>query len=422
MTFPTRLGPLRERNFRLLFLARGSSVLGSAIAPIALAFAVLDDLDGSATELGLVLAAAAIPQVLFLLVGGVWSDRLRRDVVLIGTDLAMFAAQATVAALLLAGVAELWQLAALQVVRGTAQAFFFPASTGIVPQVIPPAHLQQANALLRLTFSATNVLGAASGGVLVALVGAGWALAFDAATFLASAAFLSRLRLEHTPIAVRNFLQELSEGWSEFWSRTWLWVIVVAAAFGNMAFSGGFVVLGPVVAKESLGGAAAWGAINACLAAGFVVGGVIMLRVRPERPLLAAVLALVLATPVLGLLAVAAPLAAIAAAAFVAGIGLEVFGVLWDTTVQATIPQDRLSRVSAYDYLGSFVFIPLGLTIAGPISGAVGARGDALARCRHPRRHLHGAALRRRRPPAHARPARSVRRYTVTAGCSSAAR
>jgi predicted MFS family arabinose efflux permease len=367
-----RLGALVEREFRLLFLGRTISLLGSAIAPIALAFAVLDDLDGSPADLGFVLFAASVPQVLFLLVGGVFADRLRRDRVLVGTDLAMFAAQAAAAVLLLAGAAQLWHLALLQVVRGTAQAFFFPASTGLVPETVSAPRLQQANALLRLAFSSTSVLGAALGGGLVAGVGAGWALAFDAATFLGSAAFLSALRLGPKTLPARRFLGELRDGWSEFWSRTWLWSIVAGAAFANMAFQGGFAVLGPVVAARELGGAAAWGAIAACEAAGFVVGGVLMLRLRPSRPLLAACAALFLVIPQLALLALAAPVVAIAGVALLGGLGLEVFGVLWDTTLQREIPGERLSRVSSYDYFGSFVLNPVGLALAGPLAEAIG--------------------------------------------------
>ena len=367
------LGPLRERNFAFLFLARTASLLGSAMAPVALAFAVLDDLEGSPSDLGLVLAAASVPQVLFLLVGGVWADRLPRNRILVGSDLVMFATQAFVAALLLTHSAEIWHLAALQAIRGTASAFFFPASTGIVPDTVSAPRLQSANALLRLTVSSSQVLGAALGGLLVAAVGPGYALAFDAATFLASAALLSAIRLAPTArVQMRNFARELREGWDEFWSRTWLWVIVVAACVSNAAANGSFSVLGPVVAERALGGAAGWGLILAAFAAGFVAGGVAMLRFRPQRPLYAACAALFLWVPVFPLLALEAPVYAIATAAFVAGFGLEIFGVLWDTALQQHIPSDRLSRVSAYDHLGSFVFIPIGLALAGPLAERIG--------------------------------------------------
>jgi predicted MFS family arabinose efflux permease len=367
------LAPLREREFRLLFLGRTTSMLGSAFAPVALAFAVIDDLDGSASALGLVLAAIWLPQIVFILIGGVWSDRLPRQLVMVGTDLLMAAAQGTVAALLLTGTAEIWHLVVLQVVRGVASAFFFPASTGLVPQVVSPTHLQQANALLRLSNSAVMIVGAASAGIAVGAVGAGWALAFDAITFLGSAAFLVRIEIpRRARTAGSTMLHELREGWGEFRSRTWLWAIVVQFMFINGFAHGAFLVLGPIVAQDSLGGAKAWGLILGCESAGLVAGGLIVLRTRPDRLLLVATLAIFLMVPVYLLLAEAAPVVLIAAGALVMGIGVEIFGVLWDTSLQQQIPHDRLSRVSSYDALGSFVCIPIGLSIAGPIADALG--------------------------------------------------
>ncbi len=364
---------LRERDFRLLFLARTASLLGTSFAPVALAFAVLDDLDGSPTELGVVLAAQWVPQILLTLVGGVWADRLPRNLVMVGTDLTMFAVQAIVATLLLTGTAELWHLLVLQAVRGSADAFFWPAAAGLTPHVVSETRLQEANALLRLSNSMTRIVGAAAAGVVVAAVGSGWALAFDATTFLVSAAFLVRLRLPRTLHAkAQNLVRELREGWDEFRSRTWLWAIVLAAALGNMGFGAAITVLGPTIADRDLGGAAAWGAIVSSEAVGFLLGGLLSLRIRPERPLVVAMLGILLSGPLFVLLAVAAPLPLIMAAGVVAGIGIEVFGVLWDTALQQHVPRDRLSRVAAWDQLGSFVVIPIGLTIVGPIAAAIG--------------------------------------------------
>jgi MFS family permease len=372
---PTSLAALTERDFRLLFLGRTSSLLGSAFAPVALAFAVLDDLDSSASALGLVLAAIWVPQVFFILVGGIWADRLRRNLVMVSTDLVMFAAQATVALLLITGNAQLWQLVALQLVRGTANAFFFPASSGLVPHVVSPGRLQQANALLRLAHSSTAVVGAGLAGLVVAAVGSGPALAFDAATFLVSAALLLRIRVPAAAAAAsRSFLRELREGWHEFSSRSWLWSIVVQFMFINAFTSGTFFVLGPVVAQQELGGASAWGAILAAEAAGMVLGGLLVLRAKPTRILLVASFGILLSAPVCILLAIPAPLPAIAGAGLLAGLGAEVFGVLWDTAMQQQIPHDRLSRVYSYDALGSFVCIPIGLSVAGPLADLLGVR------------------------------------------------
>jgi MFS family permease len=367
-----RAGPFARREFRLLFLARGISFFGSAIAPVAIAFAVLD-LTGSASDLGLVLAARMIPQLVFMLVGGVWADRLPRHLVMFASDLLTGSAQAATAALLLTGNAEIWHLVVLQAVGGSAFAFFFPASTGLVPQTVEAPLLQQANAVLRLALNAGSIGGAALGGILVAGVGSGWALAIDAATFFVSASFLVRMRVTRgARVEAPNFLRELREGWREFVSRTWLWVIVVGFGVLNAAETGAFNVLGPVVAKEELGGATAYGAIFAAEAIGLVLGGALMLRFRPSRPLFAGCLAVLLMPPVLVLLAVGAPLPLIIAASIVMGLGIEVFAVMWETALQQHVPGEALSRVSSYDALGSFIFIPLGQLLAGPIADEIG--------------------------------------------------
>ena len=368
----SRFGPLARREFRLLFLARGISFFGSAMAPVAIAFAVLD-LTGSASDLGLVLAARVLPQILFLLVGGVWADRLPRQLVMLASDLLTGSAQVACAFLLLTDRAEIWHLIVLQAIGGSAFAFFFPASTGLVPQTVEAPLLQQANAILRLALNTGAIAGAALGGLLVAAVGSGWALAFDAATFFASAAFLARMRLTRGQrLETPNFLRELREGWHEFSSRTWLWVIVLGFSVLNAVETGAFNVLGPVVAKEELGGASAYGAIFAAEAIGLVVGGALMLRYRPSRPLFVGCAAMFLMPPVLVLLALGAPLPLILAAALAMGLGIEIFSVMWETALQQHVPEHALSRVSSYDVLGSIVVIPLGQLAAGPIAEAIG--------------------------------------------------
>jgi MFS family permease len=305
----------------------------------------------------------------------VWSDRLPRHQVMVGSNLVAGATQAIVALLLLTGSARIWELAALGFVNGCASAFFFPASTGIVPQTVPVSMLQQANATLRLALNATNIAGAALGGVLVAATSPGWAIAIDAVTYgLAAAAFGAMrlppgLRLEGSSV-----LSELREGWRDFWSRTWLWAIVVQFGVVNAVASGAMQVLGPAVAKRHLGGAAAWGAVLTAEAVGLVACGVMMLRWRPRRMLFVATLAVFpLALPLVALVG-PAPLVIVVAAAFLAGFSIEIFGVLWDTTMQQEIPQEKLSRLSSYDALGSWVLMPLGLAAVGPLASALGTR------------------------------------------------
>ncbi len=364
--------PLRHRDFRLLFLGRVVSFAGSAMAPVALAFAVLG-LGGSATDLGLVLTLAILPQVVFLLAGGVLADRLPRNLLMVGSNVAAGVAQAVAAYLLLTGRAEIWHLAVIALVRAVASSFFFPAQQGIVPQTVPPELLQQANALLRLMLNATNIGGAALGGLLVATAGPGWAIALDAISYLVAAAILLPMRVrapEHDES--ETFLRELAHGWHAFRTRTWIWVVVLGFAFTNGAESAALNVLGPIVAKESLGGASVWGFVLAAQGVGLVIGSLVALRLRPRRPLFISVAVMLLLVPPLVLLALEAPWPALAGATVLTGISIELFTVFWDTALQTHVPNDVLSRVSAWDAVGSIVLIPVAFAVVGPVSDAIG--------------------------------------------------
>jgi len=365
-------GVLAERDFRLLFIGRTISLFGTAFAPIALAFAVVR-LTGSPADLGLVLSAYMLAHLVFLLAGGVWADRLPRHLVMVTSDLLSGAAQIAAAVLLLAGAAQTWHLVVLAALRGGASAFFMPASTGLVPQVVSSGRLQEANALLSLSRNSTRIAGVVLAGLLVATVGPGWALGLDGATYGIGALFVGMLRLKPAePTENREFLRELAEGWREFRSRSWLCITIVQFALINAYAIGAFLVLGPFVAQQSLGGATAWGLILAAEAVGMILAGLVALRYRPERPLLVATLAVLTMAPLLALLGLAAPLLLILPAALVAGVGLELYGVFWDTTLQQHIPDEKLSRVSSYDVLGSFALIPVGVAVMGPISGLIG--------------------------------------------------
>lgn len=378
MTWRESLRPLRHRAFRLLLGGRLADNLAHAIAPIALAFAVLD-LGGTAGQLGLVLACRAVPTVLLVLFGGVIADRLPRHLVLVGANLVGTATQALVAVLLLTGSAEIWALAALEVVNGSASAFLFPAASGLVPLTVPPAQLQPANAMVRLVHNLAFVTGAAGGGLLVAAAGPGWAFVADALLYAAGAVLLARLRLPRTDrLASPSVLADLRAGWAEFASRTWLWSIVVVFAFVNMAVAAGMQTLGPVVADETIG-RAAWGSVLAAQAVGMVLGGLVALRIRLRRPLFVGTLAVLPTAPLLLVLGLEPRFAALAVAAVVAGVGLELFGVSWDVAMQSNIPEDRLSRVYAYDWFGSFLFIPVGQILAGPLAAAAGVRATIVA-------------------------------------------
>ncbi len=367
-------GALRERRFRLLWLGQATSTLGDGLVPVALAFAVIQTLNGSATDLGIVLAAQTLPLVVFVLAGGVWADRLPRQMVMLVSDLIRCIVQATLAILLLSGRAHLWELVVLVAIYGTAQAFFQPAATGLVPATISPQRLQQANALLGLSKSLAYVVGPAVAGVVAATTNPGSVFVVDSATFAVSATSLAFLRLSRSRREGerRSFFADLKGGWHELISHTWLWVIVAWAATYLGIVVAPWMTLGPVVAKESLGGAAAWGLIAAGWGAGTVAGGLIALRWKPVRPMLTCTLLVLLIAPAIALLALGAPAPLIATAQALGGVGMGVFSAVWMTTLQQHVPEEALSRVSAWDWMGSFLFLPLGLIAAGPVSDLIG--------------------------------------------------
>jgi MFS family permease len=366
------LGPLSEAPFRLLWVGQTTSAIGDALIPVAIAFAVLH-LGGDAGGIGLVLAAFSVPRLIFILAGGVWADRLPRQRVMLAADFVRGAVELGFAFLLLSGRAELWHLAVGAAIVGAASAFFVPASSGLIPQVTPPSLLQQGNALMSLSRSATGLIGPSAAGLLVATVGIGWVFAADAATFAVSALSLLVLRVSRTAEAAPRlpFLAELGAGWREVTSRSWLISAIAAFGVSNVCL-GPFFVLGPVVAQKSLGGAPDWGLIVTAQAAGGLLGGVVALRWRPARPIATGFLLGPLFFVPLFLLAppVAVPLIMIASLTAVAG--MELSNTWWYTVLQQRIPPQALSRVSSYDWLVSLIFQPLGFIVVGPIAGQIG--------------------------------------------------
>lgn len=369
------LGALGERDFRLYFTGRVTSFIGTGMLPVALSFAVLGR-GGSVGDVGLVLGAETLPLVLFLLVGGVVADRTSRRAVMVLSDLARAGAQGGLAAWLLLGHPPLWGFVVLEIGVGTGMAFYQPAMTGLIPEVVRPEHLHQANSLNGMAQWLGDLVGPALAGVLVAASGPGWAVAVDAATYVVSGACLASLRIGwQRREASEAFLAQLRGGWRAFRERTWLWVVVSQFSFLGLLVFPPFFVLGAVVAKQSLGGAVTWGAILATQAAGAVAGGVVMLRFQPRRPLLMAEVALLAWGLALGALALRAPAPAVGACAFAAGASFGIFGPLWDTTMQRELPPDVLSRASAYDWFGSFVFLPVGYAVEGLVVQGLGIAG-----------------------------------------------
>ncbi len=367
-----RLGPLVERDYRLLFSATTITTLGDAVAAIALAFAVLDLHGASATDLGIVIATRQATNAAMVLLGGVIADRLPRQQVLAAASLVQGTAQAATAGFVLSGHASVGLVAGLQAIYGAGQGFVLPAEVGLVPQTVSVERLQQANALRGLTRNLLWVVGPAVGGAIVVAGSPGIALLIDAATFLAAALLLARIAIApRAAVAATRFLQELREGWREFSSRTWLWASVVLFGIGNVFFMF-WNVLGPVIAKEDLGGAGAWATILVANGAGAVVGGVVAFRHRPSRPLVAAVLWPMLYALQPASLAAGAPTWLVSAAAFCGGLAIAVHLTLWVTILQHEVAPYAQSRVTSYDALGSFVLTPLGTAIAGPLAAGLG--------------------------------------------------
>jgi MFS family permease len=369
----------RHRAFSALLVGRTVSLVGNAMAGIAVSFAVLD-LTGSTSDLGLVLAARSLPQVVFLLVGGVIADRFPRHHVLVVTSLLSGATQTVAATLLLTDHASVTSLVVLEALNGAASAFVFPATAGMLPQTVPATDLQPANVLLRMATTGAMVGGASAGGVLVAGVGSGWALAADAASFFVGGLCFATIRLPRGDrMPSSNVLLELREGWSAFRSRTWLWVVVLAFGAINAMHAAGFMTLGPAIADATFG-RQGWGFVLAAETAGMFLAGVVLLRVRFRRPLFVGMLGVLASSPLMLVLAAEPAVLVLVVAALAAGAALELFGLGWDLSMQQHVPPHLLSRVYAYDALGSLVAIPVGQVLAGPAAAWLGLR-EAVVLC-----------------------------------------
>jgi MFS family permease len=366
------LGALEERNFRLLWLGQTGSTIGDGLSFVAIAFAVLQ-IGGTATDIGIVFAAFFLPNVIFLLVGGVWADRLPRNSVMIASDGVRAVVQIGLAILLFSGSAQVWHIVVAAALHGTASAFFVPASVGLMPQVVSVGHLQQANALMAISRSAAFVIGPAVSGLLVAAGGPGVVFAVDAVTYIFSIVTLSMMRLKRAvATAVREpFLTELKQGWREVRSRDWLIASLVVFGISNMAM-GSFMVLGPVIFEAELGGAATWGLVMTAGAFGALLGGAVALRWKPLRPLAVGFALMLLGASRALSLVPPLPVVVIAISALVTAVAIQISNTLWETVLQQRIPQASLSRVSSYDWMVSLAFQPVAFVIIGPLADTIG--------------------------------------------------
>lgn len=364
---------LRYRDFRILLADRLLAPLAYSFSAVGVSFAVLD-VTGSTADLSYVLAAQMVPSVLFMLFGGVAADRLKPQSVIVFGNLLIAVGEGVFGLLTLTHAIGLPAMIGLELVTGTGMALFWPASTALLPKIVPSEELQAANALSRLVMNGAQMGGMAIAGLTVAAVGPGWALAACGVGMIGTVPLLASLeahaneRPEHEP----SVWHELREGWQEFVKHAWVWGTVIEYLIVNACWYGGLLVLGPVVAKEHMGGAAAWGWLNAVFSVGLILGGVTALRWMPKRPMLWVVVLPVsqgLACWGIGALW---PFWLNLLAWLVTGISTEVLVVCWNVSLARFIRPDRLARVSAYDGLGSTLAMPLGALTAGPLAAHLG--------------------------------------------------
>ncbi|MFJ6683217.1 MFS transporter [Streptomyces werraensis] len=369
------------RNYTLLTASAVVTNLGSHGALIAAAFAVLGA-GGDGGDVGLVAAARTLPLVLFLLIGGAVADRLPRHRVMVAANAVNCASQAAFAVLVLAGEPQLWQMMVLSGLGGAGQAFFNPAAEGMLLSSVDGEQAGRAFAVFRMAMHGATLGGAALGGAMVAAIGPGWVLAVDAAAFAVAAVLRAFLDVKHIPPRVPGggVLADLRDGWREFTGRPWLWGIVVQFSVANAVVGAADAVYGPLVARDHLGGPAPWGVALAFFGGGTVAGALLMTRWQPRRLLLVGTLCVFpLALPSAAL-AVPVPVAVLCAVMFLTGLSVEVFGVSWMTALHQEIPEEKLSRVSAYDWFGSVALVPAAMALAGPTETAFG-RPEALWGC-----------------------------------------
>lgn len=362
------------RHFKKLLISRTISNIGNGITPIALAFGVLNLPGATPTDLSIVLASQAVPLVLLLPIGGVVADKLGRARVIAVTDMVLSAFVMTTAILFLTGTATVPMLAVLAAIYGCLAAFWYPAMSALTPEVVPDTHLQTANGFLAMAQNGGMIVGAALGGALVATLGSGIAIAIDALSFfIAGLLVFSFRQVSRKSESEESMFSDLGHGWRVFISYKWIVVVVGAFSIIVMVWRGSEEVMGPVLALDIYGGAAGWSVVLASQAVGLLVGAFLGTRIDPKHPMVFGMVVTLAMPMFMFVLALQSPLFVVAIAAFITGISLDVFYVVWITAVQRKVPREALSRVTSYDAFGSLLFGPIGLAVSGPLISAVGA-------------------------------------------------
>jgi MFS family permease len=357
------------KGFSSLAVSRFISNVGNGVSPIALAYGVLSLPNATGKDLSIVMAARFVPLLAFMLFGGVIADRFQRNRLVGGSDMIGSFLAAISAISLIAGFSSTWLLALMGGLFGILNAIWWPAMSGVLPEILPKEKLQEGNAVIGLLTNFGYIIGTLGGGILVSSVGAGWGLLVDAMSF-----FIAGVIVWFLPIAGRikekspGIIHDLVVGWREFISRSWVIAMVISFALINMAFESMLSVLGPLNFSDPVTGPRQWSYNLAGLSIGMLLGGIWALKVKIGRPLYLAMVLIALSAVWDYALAFDFPMFFSVLAAVFSGISLEIFMVTWNTSLQSHVPEESYSRVSSYDTLGSFGIAPLGIVIAGPLA------------------------------------------------------
>ena len=363
-------------GFTKLISARLISNFGNGFMPIALSFGILALPGGSASDVSLVLGVQLAPTIAFMVFGGVAGDRFKRNQIVGGSDIIGCLFVFLSAASFIFGFTTIALLCFTGFFFGVLNAFWWPAFSGMLPEILPKEQLQKGNAVNGLLSNFGYVAGSLVAGILVATFGAGWAILIDGISFLIAGILVWTINLN--PITAEGndkppaMWRELREGWQEFISRKWVVVVVIAFSFINLAYEATLGVLGPIATKEHNGGPKEWSWVIAAITLGMIVGGVLALKIHMSRPLLVGILPEIFVGFWIFIIGVPNQLVATLLLAFATGISIEIFYVAWSTSMQQHIPSESYSRVISYDALGSYALAPIGLVVIGPIIEAIG--------------------------------------------------
>jgi MFS family permease len=356
-------------GFTGLAISRFISNVGNGVSPIALAYGVLSLPDATGKDLSIVMAARFVPLLAFMLFGGVIADRFQRNRLVGGSDMIGSFLAALSAISLIVGFSSTWLLALMGALFGILNAIWWPAMSGVLPEILPKEKLQEGNAVIGLTTNFGYIFGTLGGGILVSTVGAGWGLLVDAISFFIAGAIVWNLPIigkvkDKSP----GIIHDLAAGWKEFISRSWVIAMVLSFALINMAFESMLSVLGPLNFSDPVSGPRQWSYNLAGLSVGMLIGGIWVLKVKIGRPLFLAMILIALSAVWDFTLAFDSHIIFSVLASVISGISLEVFMVTWNTSLQSHVPEESYSRVSSYDTLGSYGIAPLGIVFAGPLA------------------------------------------------------